>query len=95
MLYDYPLISKEQIPDMTFAGQEVLLSPQKIKDRANKLQKAAEHGKFFYKKTTIVFETSDGIKTVFANIWETTDHHIVFTGGITIPVRCIHEVSFT
>lgn len=85
-------ITKEQIPFELMSKEEVLENPDAQKHRKNQLQKAANHNRLFYSKAKIVFQTMEGNKEVFANIWEVTDNHVMLKGGINIPVRCIHEV---
>lgn len=91
----YPIIPKEELPHVIFLKKEVLESPEKIKVRAEKLNKAVLQGRFFYQKTDLVIGTRDGLIMVHANIWEATDYNVVLMGGIAIPVCCIHEVSFS
>jgi hypothetical protein len=70
----------------------VLDEPAAKESRKNKLQKAAKQNKLFYSKAKIVFDTTEGTKEVFANIWEVTDNNVLLKGGINIPVCCIRDV---
>ncbi len=87
-----PAISKEQIPFQLMSKNEVLQDAAEQKERKGQLQKAYEHNRLFYSKATIIFQTTEGCKEVFANIWEVTDNHVILKGGINIPVNCIHRV---
>lgn len=89
----YPLISKEQLTHVIFSHKEVLERDDEIKARAEKLLRAARHGRFFYQKAGLIIETNYGMRTVHVNIWEATDHNVLLSGGISIPVCCIHEVT--
>jgi len=89
----YPCITRDQLPQMLFVKEEVLLSQEKIKDRAEKILKAAQRGKFFNQKSTVIFETEKGARIIHASIWEATDRNILFMDGIALPVCCIREVT--
>ena len=85
-------IPKEQIPFLLWSKDEVLHNPDQQKSRKDQLQKAQQHNRMFYSKAKIVFESTEGIKEVSANIWEVTDNHVMLKGGINIPVKSILEV---
>ncbi|MBK9732734.1 MAG: hypothetical protein IPO83_15880 [Chitinophagaceae bacterium] len=90
----YPIIAKEELPHVIFLKKEVLESAEKIKARAEILNKAVVQGRNFYRKADLVIATEEGLIMVHANIWEATDINVLLMGGIAIPVCCIREVTF-
>lgn len=89
----YPVIPKEELPHVIFLKKEVLECPEKIKARAEKLNRAVVQGRCFYQKADLLIATEAGLIMVHANIWEATDINVLLMGGIAIPVCCIREVN--
>jgi hypothetical protein len=58
------------------------------------LSYAVRLGNEFKGKTTITFETSEGLRTVQTTVWSLTDKYIVLKGGVTVPLNSIVEVHF-
>lgn len=87
------LITKEQIEDLHFPEQEVLILPNEIKQRRRNAQEGILLGNSYKTKVRIVFEDSDSLKQVEATIWGLTDFHVILKKGITIPIHRIYTID--
>ena len=85
-------VQKEKIIGLEFVEREVLNSDTDTKKRKADLYRAMVLGNLYHVKTKIIFEASDGIHKVETTVWATTDSFVSLKGGITIPIKCIHEV---
>lgn len=59
-----------------------------------RLEYAVRLGNEFKGKTTITFETTEGLKTVETTVWSFTDGHIHLKGGTMIPLNSIIDIHF-
>lgn len=89
----YTQIKKEQILLQQFVLDEVLSDQDQISKRKQKLSHAIKLGKLFYEKVRIVFETSEGPKSVIERIWEASSKYVILKGGMIIPLCCIKEID--
>jgi hypothetical protein len=55
---------------------------------------AVRLGNEFKGKTTISFNTTEGIKTVETTVWSLTENYLQLKGGISIPLNSIVEIHF-
>lgn len=85
-------IEKESISTLSFPNDEVLLTEAAQKERMNKLQKGLELGNSFKNKTTITFETLEGLHEVKTTLWAVTRNHVLLKGGVNIPIHAITHV---
>ncbi len=86
------LVEKENVADLKFPGEEVLLSVEAVKLRKADLDKALKLGNAEKGKTRIIFEDSESVKQVETTIWGVTDKRIILKQGVVIPIHRIHEV---
>jgi len=86
-------IEKELIDIISFPKDEVLKSPEEIKDRKAKADKAMMLGNSLSNnKVQIVFEDIAGKKLVETTVWGVTDRYILLKRGMTLPLHRIHEI---
>ncbi len=87
------VIEKEQVAQLRFPNEEVLLAADAIKLRKADLDKALKLGNIEKGKIKIVFEDSESIKQIETTIWGVTDKRIILKQGVVIPIHRIHEVK--
>ena len=87
------VLEKEQVADLRFPAEEVLLSAESIKLRKEELEKALKLGNIEHGKMKIIFEDSEGLKQVETTIWGVTDKRIILKQGVVIPIHRIIEVK--
>lgn len=86
-------VNKELIDAMHFPKQEVLKSPEHIKQRQNDAKRAMMLGNGPTKnKVKIVFEDVEGKKAVETTVWGLTDRYILLKRGMSLPLYRIHEI---
>jgi len=86
-------VKKEDIGQLIFPNEEVLVNAEAIEERRIALEKAVVLGNTYKGKTKIVFEDSEGIKLIETHIWGLTDKRVILKQGIVIPIHRIHEVK--
>lgn len=86
------MIEKEEIENLHFPEQEVLLTPDLVDHRQYEAIRATKLGNSFKDKVKIVFEDSEGIKMVETTVWGITDKRLLLKRGIMIPIHRIHEI---
>ncbi|MGL5891790.1 MAG: hypothetical protein ACRC3B_17995 [Bacteroidia bacterium] len=84
-------ISKEQLSEIRFPNSDVLTA-QKQEERMQLLKNAMLAGNLYKTKSTLEFQTQQGIRFVTTTIWHCTDKHVVLKGGRIIPVHAITAV---
>ena len=87
------LINKEEIGNLIFPKDDVLLTKEEKKERIKRLDRAMHLGSNKI-KVKIVFSDIEGKKVVDTSIWGLTEHNIILKGTTIIPIRCIHEIKF-
>jgi hypothetical protein len=87
------LIAKEQVPQFKFLSGDVLHTETDKKERFRLLEQAMILGNSYRGKVRIVFETTDGTKSVETTIWHASEDLISLKGGINIPIHSIYEVK--
>ena len=85
-------IEKENIRDLKFPENDVLLSKDAVKIRNSNLERALKLGNLEHNKIKIVFEDSDGVKQVETTVWGVTDKRVILKQGVLIPIHRIHEI---
>ncbi|HXC03724.1 MAG TPA: hypothetical protein VNZ86_03180 [Bacteroidia bacterium] len=86
------LVEKSMIAGMEFPKGEVLTSAEAIQSRRSIAERAMLLGNNHKGKVKIIFEDSGGQKQVETTIWSVTEHFILLKTGMSIPLRCIHEI---
>lgn len=87
------LIEKEQVVNLRFPADEVLLSADAIKLRKADLDKALKLGNIEHGKIKVIFEDNDSVKQIETTIWGVTDKRIILKQGMVIPIHRIHEIK--
>ncbi len=85
-------IEKEKIGELRFPQSEVLIDPEKIKERENNLKRALTLGNLERSKTKIFFEDEQGLKVVETTVWGVTDKRIILKHGVVIPIQRVHSI---
>ena len=92
--YPEPItIDKDQIAGLSFPENEVLSSPDKIRQRAADIELAMRLGNNYKGKAKIIFEDSTGVHQVETTIWGVTDKRIILKGDLVIPIHRIHKIK--
>ncbi|HEY9083374.1 MAG TPA: hypothetical protein VIN73_08560 [Vicingaceae bacterium] len=87
------LINKEDIANLHFPKEDVLLTPEDKKERLKKIERAMHLGNNKI-KVKIIFQDVEGKKVVDTSIWGITEQNIILKGTTIIPIRSIHEIKF-
>jgi hypothetical protein len=86
------LIEKEELKDVKFVHDEVLITTADIKHRHTEFERAATLGNAHHGKVKIIFGTEDGLKEVETTVWAATEKYATLKGDIIIPVHAIHHI---
>ena len=86
-------IEKEKISDLKFPDKEVLLDPERIKERAAELNRALLLGNLEHTKIKIYFEDDNSRKVVETTVWGVTDKRIILKQGVVIPIIRVHQIK--
>ncbi|MCB0409276.1 MAG: hypothetical protein KDD29_03595 [Flavobacteriales bacterium] len=89
-----PLVAKEDISQLTFPKEEVLSTKEEQKELKDKIERGLKLGNAFKGKVKILFEDSEGLKTVETTIWGVTDKNILLKQTTILPIRRIHDIKF-
>jgi hypothetical protein len=84
-------ISKEQLSEIRFPKTDVL-TVQQQESRMLLLKNAMLAGNLYKTKSTLEFQTLQGLRSVTTTIWHCTEKHVVLKGGRVIPVHAIVAV---
>jgi len=85
-------VKKEELKNYHFINHEVLLHPDKIKERRHLLEESMKLGNDYKNKVRLICLTTDGAIEVHTTVWAVTDTHVELKSGTDIPVHCILEV---
>jgi len=88
------LVAKEDISQLTFPKENVLINEDNRKVLKAKIDKALKLGNALKGKVKILFEDSEGMKTVETTIWGVTDKNILLKKTTIIPIRRIYDIKF-
>lgn len=86
-------IRKDQIKNLIFPNDEVLLKRKDQIDRFLDVTKALTLGIKDQGKVKIVFVDSEGVKSVISPIWGITDKEIILKQSLFIPLKRILSIS--
>ncbi len=86
-------VQKEEVNQLSFPIEEVLLDNEAIDNRRKVLEQAVVLGNTYKGKAKLVFEDSVGIKQIETHIWGLTDKRVILKQGIVLPIHRIHEVK--
>jgi hypothetical protein len=86
------LIAKETVTNLRFPSDEVLGTPEAIRQRRAELDRALVLGNVDHNKVRILFVDSEGPKIVETTIWAVTELRIILKSGMAIPINRILEV---
>ena len=88
-------IAKEQVRDLFFANQEVLLQENERKLRNFYLDKAAKLGNLHKQKVEIEFYDAQGqAYWVNTTVWSVGEEFVTLKGGTTLPIKAIAQINF-
>ena len=85
--------NKEDISNLHFPTEEVLMSAETIEQRKILLERAVVLGNTFKGKAKLVFEDDECVRQIETHIWGLTDKRVILKQGIVIPIHRIHEVK--
>ncbi|MCF8257506.1 MAG: hypothetical protein K9J06_08140 [Flavobacteriales bacterium] len=88
-------IEKEDIEGLRFPKDELHLGAEERAALRLQLDMASTLGNLEKHKVRVVFEDSEGKKSVHTTIWGVTEKNVLLKGGRSIPVHRIHTISFT
>lgn len=87
-------IEKEDLINLPFTKEEVLLNPEDRKMRMADLNRSQTLGNLLQTKVKIIFESKDrGSFEVHTTVWAVGSNFISLKGGTTIPIHAIHKVD--
>ena len=87
-------IEKEEVNNLYFPQDDVLVDPAEIMMRKSDIIQAMRLGNIERYKVKIVFEDTKSVKMVNTTIWAVTEEKIVLKRGVVIPVNRIHSIEF-
>lgn len=90
--YQPVLIEKDQVKDLRFPSDEVLLSSEEIAKRKIDLSRALTLGNVHHNKVKIIFSDLESVKMVETTIWAVTELRIILKSGMVIPINRILEI---
>ena len=88
------IVAKEEISNLKFPKEEVLMDAEKQKEIKTSIEKAMKLGNSYKGKVRIVFEDSECVKSVETTIWGFTDKNVLLKKTTLIPIRRVHEIKF-
>lgn len=86
-------VEKENIDQLQFPSQDVLVTAKDQKERRLMLHRATSLGNLQRHKVLIRFEDSEGLKEVYTTIWAITDNKVLLKAGRLIPVHRIRSIE--
>lgn len=91
MNLQFEIIAKENIPQLVFPNEEVLLDSVAINERFSDLNRALSLGNLEHSKIKIYFEDDQSRKVVETTVWGLTDLRVILKQGNVIPINRIHK----
>ena len=88
------LIVKEDVSELNFPKDNVLINVEEQKKLKSKNNKALKLGNALKGKVKIIFEDDEGRKMVETTIWGVTDKNILLKKTTIVPIRRIHDIKF-
>jgi hypothetical protein len=88
-------VPKENIGQLKFYKEDVLLDINSRKLRMYDLEKALSLGNLYRQKVTIVYRLRTGeLQQVETTVWSVGEQYVILKGGVTIPVRSVLKIEF-
>lgn len=88
------LITKEQIPLLTFGKKEVIPDPDGRNERLHSLYRSQTLGNLLQTKVKITFEAADEqVYLVDTTVWAVGSGFITLKGGVYLPIHAIRQVD--
>ncbi|WP_396193953.1 hypothetical protein [Flavobacterium sp.] len=88
---NFEVISKENIPLLTFPQNDVLENHEEIEQRLFDLDRALALGNLEHSKIRIYFEDNQSKKVVETTVWAVTDQRVILKQGHSIPINRIFK----
>ena len=88
------VVEKESISLLTFPPSDVLLTDKERVERRKRINRAMKLGNTRKSKVRIMFEDTEGIKTVETTIWGVTEKNVILKQTTLIPIRRVHQIKF-
>lgn len=86
-------IAKEQVSQLSFSREDVLLREEDRKARYHMLTKALMLGNNYHSKVRITFHTKEGPRLVITTVWQLSPHYVTLKSGVNIPIHSISEIG--
>ncbi|MCG9910633.1 MAG: hypothetical protein MH137_04960 [Flavobacteriales bacterium] len=86
-------IEKEEVHQVKFPTEDVLLTSGEKEIRFAKLEKAMLLGNGYKAKVKIVFQTTEGLRKVETTVWEASENQLMLKGDVLIPIHAIVDVE--
>lgn len=87
------IIEKEEVVNLTFPSDHVVVEPSKKERLLSDLHKATSLGNLSKHKVDISFEDNEGVKKVNTTIWAITEKSVLLKKGVFLPIHRIHSVD--
>lgn len=91
MQNQFETIEKEDINDLHFPKNDVLVDRDAIFERDRELNRALSLGNLEHSKIKIFFEDSQSKKVVETTVWGVTDQMVILKKGSSIPINRIYK----
>ncbi|MBL4578682.1 MAG: hypothetical protein JKY18_12360 [Flavobacteriales bacterium] len=88
------IIQKEQVSQLHFPQEDVLLSCEDNIARTIDLYYASNLGNLDRFKVKLIFEDNKMQRLVETTIWAVTEKMVVLKKGVMIPIHRVHRVKF-
>jgi hypothetical protein len=89
----FETIEKEQIENLRFPSEEVLMDAEKKAERDANLKRALTLGNIEHGKIKIYFEDEKSHRVVDTTVWGVTDKRIILKHGVVIPIHRVHAIK--
>lgn len=87
-------IEKEELPQFSFAREEVIQNPEERKMRMADLNRSQTLGNLLQTKVRITFEDKErNIYEVYTTVWAVGIEFVSLKGGVTLPICSIVNVT--
>jgi uncharacterized protein (UPF0248 family) len=90
---DIQLIEKEEVHNLHFPADDILISEREQKERKAAIERAISLGNLEHQKVKIYFSDDQGKKRVDTTIWAVTDTAIVLKQNTILPIHRIHKLE--
>lgn len=87
------LVQKEEIKDLHFPKESVLLDNEHRDQLKRKIKRALALGNNEHVKCRILFKDNEGLKVVDTTVWAFGEDHVVLKSNTTVPMRRILDIE--